>query len=338
MKPESCTSLRRLCSSEPRRTSLLLLGQSGCSVLAAGFRKGGLETVSKLPWKVSIVAFMANPLLQREEQVGETIGALASDPFFDVIEVLPMSERAWRIAEPIILEHGVEAAVGVQPLIINQGYDPSALDEEDRRKAVRMLINSVEVAASRGVKLLAFCSGPDPGPADREAAKDALVRSAREVAREAERLGATLALETFDRDWDRRRLIGPLAEAVKVAEEVRAEYSNFGLLWDLSHAPMLNEGPANLRAAREYLVHVHIGCAKRMPDGRLADTHPGFYRPGAINGVEEVAELLRVLLSIGYRGCVGFEVRPEERQEWREPVEAAKGVLYTAFAKVAREL
>jgi len=307
-------------------------------VLAAGVRRGGLDIVATLPWKVSVVAFMANPSLQREEQVEETLAALASDPLFDIVELLPMSDEAWRRAEPLISRHGVEVAVGVQPLIISQGFNPSALDEGERRRAVEMLVGAVRTAASRGARLVAFCTGPDPGPEDREAAKDALVRSIAEVAPEARRLGVTLALETFDRDWDRRRLLGPLREAVEVAEEVRGEHPNFGLLWDLSHAPMLNERPSDLRAAREYLVHVHIGCAKRLPDGRLADTHPGFYRPGAVNGVEEVAELLRTLLEIGYRGAVGFEVRPEEGQSWREPVEAAKGVLYTAFARVVREL
>lgn len=304
-------------------------------MLVAGFKRGYLEAFAKLPWKVSIVAFMANPRLQREEQVEETIGALASDPFFDIIELHPLSELAWRAAEPLIRAHGVEVAIGVQPLIINRGFNPSSLDEGERRKAVSMLVESAKLAASRGARALAFCSGPDPGPADREAALDALVRSAKEVAAEVERLGVTLILETFDRDWDRRRLIGPLLEAVKVAEEVKAEFKNFGILWDLSHAPMLNEKPSDLRAAREHLVHVHIGCAKRLPDGRYLDSHPGFYRPGAVNGVEEVAELIRVLLEIGYKGAVGFEVKPEEGQEWREPVEAAKGVLYTAFARVA---
>jgi sugar phosphate isomerase/epimerase len=106
----------------------------------------------------------------------------------------------------------------------------------------------------------------------------------------------------------------------------------------LSHAPLLNEKPSDLSAARECLLHVHIGCAKRLPDGRLVDAHPGFYRPGAVNGVEEVAELLKVLLDIGYRGAVSFEVKPEEGQGWREPVEAAKSVLYTAFAKVVESV
>ncbi len=307
-------------------------------MLAAAAKRGGLEVVARFPWKVGIVAFMANPALQRGEQVEETVATLAGDPFFDLLELLPMGDEAWGRVEPLLARAGVEAVYGVQPYIIGRGINPSSLDEGERRRAVELLLDAVRVAAARGVRAVAFCSGPDPGSADREAAKEALVRTIGEVAGRARELGVTLVLETFDRDWDRRRLVGPLAEAVKLAEEVKSEHPNFGLLWDLSHAPMLGERPADLRAAKDHLVHVHIGCAKRLPDGRLVDTHPSFYRPGAVNGVEEVAELLEVLLSIGYRGAVSFEVRPEEGQAWREAVEAAKGVLYTAFARVAGRL
>ena len=303
-------------------------------------KKHGFELAAKLPWKVGIVAFMANPLIQKEDPqaIEETLRALASDPVFDLVELQPLSESGWAVAKRALEGSGLELAVGAQPLVLNQGYNPSSLNEGERRRAAEKLIEVARVAAAHGAKAVAFCSGPDPGPENREAAKSALVRTAREVAAQAEKLGLAVLLETFDRDWDRRQLIGPLREAVEVAREVRGEYGNFGLLWDLSHAPLLGEKPSDLAFARECLLHVHIGCAKRLPDGRLADTHPGFYRPGAINGVEEVAELLKALLEIGYRRAVSFEVKPEEGQGWREPVEAAKSVLYTAFAKIVESV
>lgn len=303
-------------------------------------RKRGIELAAKLPWKVGIVAFMANPPIQREDPqtIEETLRVLAGDPVFDLVELQPLSESGWAAAKRALEGSKLELAVGAQPVVLNQGYNPSSLSEEERMRAAERLIEIAKVAAARGAKAVAFCSGPDPGPENRETAKAALVKTVREVSAQAEKLGLAVLLETFDRDWDRKQLIGPLREAVEVAREVRGEYGNFGLLWDLSHAPLLSEKPSDLALARECLLHVHIGCAKRLPDGRLADTHPGFYRPGAINGVEEVAELLKALLEIGYKGAVSFEVKPEEGQGWREPVEAAKSVLYTAFAKVIGSL
>ncbi|MEM1631544.1 MAG: sugar phosphate isomerase/epimerase family protein [Thermofilum sp.] len=303
-------------------------------------RKGEVEVVARFPWRVSIVGFMANPqVLQAVPQaVKETFEMLSGDPFFDIIEVQPLPEEAWQVAEKVASARGVEIALGMQPFVLTRGVNPSALDEDIRRKSVGVILEEMKRAYAHGVRKLAFSSGPDPGPANREAALDALVRSLKEVCAEAQKLGVTVILETFDREWDRKQLIGPIGDAVKVAREVRESYGNFGLMWDLSHGPLLNEKPSDIKVAKEYLAHVHIGCAKRLPDGRMVDWHPGFYRPGAINGVEDVAELLKVLLEIGYKGAVGFEVKPEEGQAWLEPVQAAKGVLYTAFARLVSQL
>ncbi|MEZ0345173.1 MAG: sugar phosphate isomerase/epimerase family protein [Infirmifilum sp.] len=301
--------------------------------------KKGIYTYNvSFPWKVSIVAFMANPLLMKNstQAAVETVEALARDPFFDMLEFNLLSDEVWSLIQPVIRNANLDVAVGLQPMTTAQGYNPAAVDEQTRRKAVEALSEAIKRSAERGITKVGFSSGADPGPENREAAKDALVKSLKELAALGGKYGVKLILETFDRDWDKKQLIGPIREAVEIVEEVRQEYSNIGLLWDLSHAPMLGEKPSDIRVAREYLFHIHIGCTKKLPDGRLMDWHPGFYRPGAINGVEDVAQLLSVLEEIGYTGAIGFEVKPEENQEWREVVEAAKGVLYTAFARTIR--
>ncbi len=305
----------------------------------AHVRKKGLEGSFKFPWKVSIVAFMANPKLFKAEEVGETVRFLASDPFFDMLEINNLPDEAWReVEEALASTRRVEVALGLQPMVLIEKKDPCALDEKARAEAVAELKRWIDIAARRGIDKVAFCSGPDPGPENREAAKDALIKSLKEVVAYAKERDVFVILETFDRDHDKRLLIGPIDEAVEVAREVREEYDNFGLMWDLSHAPMLNEKPSDLARAKEYLAHIHVGCTKKLPDGSLKDWHPGFYRPGALNGVEEVKELIKALLDIGYKGAVGFEVKPEEGQDWREVVQAAKGVLYTAYCKFLEEV
>ncbi len=291
-----------------------------------------VEACYDFPWPVSIVAFMANPRFLKGEMIRETLETLAADPFFDMIEISPLTPEQWREAEKAIEGTGVKIAVGAQPLVLIEGKNPSALDESARKEAVSAIKKVIENAAAHGVKSVAFCSGPDPGVGKREAAKKALIESLKEIADFAKEQGVLVILETFDRDWDKKQLIGPIDEAVEIAKAVREEFENFGLMWDLSHAPMLGEKPEDLKKAAPYLAHIHIGCTKRLPDGSLKDWHPGFYRPGALNGVDEVRDLIKVLLEIGYSGAVGFEVKPEEGQEWLEPVHAAKGVLYTAFA------
>ncbi|RLE87932.1 MAG: hypothetical protein DRJ96_03050 [Thermoprotei archaeon] len=308
-------------------------------MFTVGVYRDGVKCSFEFPWRVSIVAFMANPKLLQGEEVEETLKALAEDPFFDMLEVNPPEKpEHWRILEKIRDEAGVEIAIGAQPLVLMRGVNPSALDEAKRKSALNALKRVIDEAATRGVSKVALCSGPDPGVAARAKAKEALVASLKELAAHAEGKGVTVILETFDREWDKKQLIGPIREAVEIAKAVREEHGNFGLLWDLSHAPMLEEKPGDLEIAAPYLAHIHIGCTKRLPDGSLKDWHPGFYRPGSINGVEEVEELIKALSHVRYRGALGFEVKPEEGQNWLEVVNAAKGVLYTAFARYASRL
>lgn len=299
-------------------------------------KKGRYIHTVNFPWKVSIVAFMANPLLMKNDPQAavEAVRVLSSDPFFDMLELNLLDDEAWSQVQPVLKNSNVDLGVGLQPMTTAQGYNPSSIDEQTRRKAVDALSQAIRKAAERGIKKVGFSSGADPGPENREAAKDSLIKSLKELAALSTRYGVSLILETFDREWDKRQLIGPIREAVAVIEEARQEYNNIGLLWDLSHAPMLGEIPSDIKIAKDYLAHIHIGCTKKLPDGKLMDWHPGFYRPGAINGVEDVSHLLKVLDEIEYKGAIGFEVKPEEGQEWREVVEAAKGVLYTAFARI----
>lgn len=307
-------------------------------MFSINMRKGLLEAFCRFPWNLSLVVFMANPRVTSGDpaSVKETFESLVEDGIFRMFEVNLIDDNSWKIASHLIETANVEVAVGLQPLVLSQGVNLCSLKEEERKKSVEFISKAIHVSFKRGARKVALCSGQDPGTENREAAKDALVKSLNELTAEASKLGVTLILETFDREWDRKQLIGPLHDAVEVAFEVKEFHENFGLLWDLSHAPMLNEKPADLKIARDYLSHIHIGCAKRLPDGRLVDTHPGFYRPGSVNGVEEVADLLRVLLEIDYSGYVGFEIKPEDGQTWREPLEAAKGVLLTAFARCVR--
>jgi sugar phosphate isomerase/epimerase len=104
-------------------------------------------------------------------------------------------------------------------------------------------------------------------------------------------------------------------------------------MWDLSHAPMLGESPEDLRRAKGFLAHIHVGCSKKT-DGTYVDSHPGFYVKGAVNSEDDVARLLQVLLEINYDGMIGFEVKPEPQQTSEEIVNTAKGVLTSAYQKV----
>jgi sugar phosphate isomerase/epimerase len=147
-------------------------------------------------------------------------------------------------------------------------------------------------------------TGPRDTP-DREAATARLVEDIQELcdytaARSNERL-LHITFENFDREIEKKRLIGPTTEAVKLAEAV--DRPNFGLTIDLSHLPLLGESSAEaLQAAAPHLIHAHIGnCVSDHPESSLyGDFHPRFGHPLGHNDLPDVIEFLMQLDAIDY--------------------------------------
>ena len=289
----------------------------------------GIEVLAKFPWKVGIVTFMLFPeLIKSDEEASEKLRVLIEDPFFDLLEVGYIGDEEWVKIKN--LKQLKEFARALQPEILVEGYNPNAIDEERRREAEALLVSETKVAGKRGMKAVALCSGPIVSKELKGKAIEALVKTLKAVADEASKHNMIVLLETFDYKWDKKRLIGPLPEAVKVIDAVRESYRNIYLMWDLSHGPLLDEDPEVLSSYPDYIGHIHIGCAKKVGN-KLYDSHPGFHRPGALNTEKEVAKLLSVLHKIKYRGAVSFEVKPEENQSPLEILNTAKSVLMRAY-------
>ncbi len=292
-------------------------------------KKKGIEVITRFPWRIGIVTFMVFPeLLKSDEGAGDKIKLLAEDPYFDLLEVAPMRDSEWEKLK--MFRDEKEFALALQPEVLVRGRNPNALDESERKSVVEQFIKEIRIAGERGYKAVALCSGPNVSEAEKERAIESLVKTLRDLAEEASKYGMPVYLETFDYQWDKKRLIGPIDLAVKVIEKVRETHKNVYIMWDLSHGPLLNEDPEILKSYPDFIGHIHIGCAKKVDD-KLYDWHPGFYRPGALNTEKDVAKLLAVLHDIGYRGAVSFEVKPEEGQNPFEVVYTAKAVLLRAY-------
>jgi len=294
--------------------------------------KKGVPVISRFPWDIGIISFMLFPeLMKSSENAAEKIRVLLEDPFFDLVEVTIIDDAEWKKIAEINAKYGKTFALGLQPVVLARGVNPNPLSEEERKKSVQTLLAELRKAGERGYKAVGLCTGPNVEGPDREKAVESLIKTLVELGSEAAKYGMNVYLETFDVIWDRKRLLGLYPDAVKVVEKVWENgVKNVYIMWDLSHAPLLNENPEVLRSYPEFLGHVHIGCAKKAGD-KLLDTHPGFYRPGALNTEKDVAKLLEVLHSIGYKGAISFEVRPEEGQDPMEILNSSKGVLLRAF-------
>jgi len=278
------------------------------------------------PWEsvltMSVVHFMAYPeCMGGDGPIEETVTELALDPFFGAAEVTAIHDPKVRSrVREISQQSRLQLGFGGQAILLVNKLSLNDLDADRRNAAVVAMQNGLDQAAELGCGRLAFLSGPDPGDAQRERALDLLADSVTRLCRYGREKGVALTLETFDRDVDKKSLIGPSELAATFAARIRADYPDFGLLYDLSHLPLLHEDTMTaLTTLKDYLVHIHVGNGVVTPGlPGYGDLHPRFGYPGGENDVPELVEFLKGLFAIGYlkvgaprRPWVGFEVKPQ---------------------------
>jgi sugar phosphate isomerase/epimerase len=271
---------------------------------------------------LSIVHFMIFPdTMSGSGPMLETVSQIVNDDFFSMIEISHINDPQVRrqVAEVIETSHA-RVAFGAQPIILSQKLDLNSLDPTKRKDAMKALLPFIDEAKEVNAKRFTVLSGPDPGPGKREEARRFLAESLFELCAYAKERELSVTLESFDRTIDKKSLIGPSPEARMVAETVREKFSDFGLMYDMGHAPLLDEKPAEaLRVLKDYLVHVHVGnCVKTPEHSAYGDKHPRFGLKGGENDVPQLVEFLRALKNIGYippsprevSPVIGFELKP----------------------------
>jgi sugar phosphate isomerase/epimerase len=272
---------------------------------------------------LSVVHFMIFPsTITGEGDIATSIEKLALDPFFGAAEITWIKDPKQREkVRSIAVQSGLKLGYGAQPRLLLPKLSLNDLDGAGRKKAVESILEGIDEAAEMGCSRLAVLTGPDPGDAERERALDYLADSFATLCKAGDDKGIGITLETFDREVDKKSLIGPSDLAAEFAARIREDYSSFGLMYDLSHMPLLNETALEaLTTLKDYLVHMHVGNCVKVP-GRDAygDMHPRFGYPGGENDVPELAEFLSALFEIGYlqkggvgdKPWVGIEVKPQ---------------------------
>jgi sugar phosphate isomerase/epimerase len=290
--------------------------------------KNNLCFSAKFPWNIGIVSFMAYPSMMEGKEIYSSIKKIAEDGFFDLIELPVLSNEDLSSIAPLLKNKNV--SIGLQPFIFKEKININSLNSNERKRAIDAIKKEIDKASKHGICTIALCSGPDVEKGKREEAKKLLVDSLNDICSYASKYGINIVFETFDRAHDKKLLIGPKNEAVEIIKKVREKNKNIGLLWDLSHAPLLNEKPEDVKEIKEYLFHIHIGCGKEV-DGKLYDWHPVFHTKGALNTEEDIAKLLKALFEINYCGAISFEIKPEADQTSELVINAAKGSLIKAF-------
>lgn len=184
---------------------------------------------------------------------------------------------------------------------------------------VRMIVDDmVRQAVAIGATGFIFASG-GPSPAEATPAHHAAFKEfCRWLCGKLKPHGITAQLEPFDMTIDKKFLYGPTAGCVALIESLQPGVGNLGIELDMAHLPLMGESFAHaIRTVAPHLKRVHLGnCVMRdKSHSRYGDTHPPAGFPGGEIDVPEMAEILRLLLDVGFlsrenRGNLVIEMTP----------------------------
>lgn len=291
--------------------------------------------------KVGLIHFMAYPeTIKGNGPILETLTEICKDDFFTAVEISWITDEDVRKEAKKILESShLAITYGAQPRLLINKLDLNSLLLEERKKAVEEVKRGIEEAAYLSAEGVAVLSGPHPGKGKEESVKKALIDSLKELSRYAKRYQLKLELESFDYDIDKKCLIGTSKDVGEIAKEVRREFSNFGILLDLSHFPIQHETTEEaIRNVAGCLTHMHLGnCIFRDKNHpAYGDQHPRFGIEGGENDIAEVKECLKALLEIDFLNpshppIVSFEIKPLAGEKSEIVIANAKRVLREAW-------
>ena len=298
--------------------------------------------------RLGIVHIMIYPGVQSGEQrFLDTFTALAEDDFFSLIELALVRDPAQRKAIRQLVETShLSITYAAQAALLGQKLDVNSLDQTERNRAIKEVRSCIDEASELGAERVSLLSGPDPGAQSRNEAIRALADSLKEICAYGEQKRLAITLETFDREVEKKCLIGPAREAAALARAVRKDFRDFGILYDMAHGPLLEEDPRRaLSLLKEHLVHIHVGnCVKAPGNPAYGDKHPRFGVDGGVHDVDDLTRFLKILFDIGYLGkktrpneklpIVGFEVKPLPNESSDAVLASTKRVWRQAWAQL----
>ncbi len=241
-----------------------------------------------------------------EGPVVETLTTIVNDADFGAVEIAPVKNPEVRQKAKALLAQSQLQVVYLPILpVLLEKLELGSANADLRKAAMDRLKGLLDEAIDMG-SMMAMVQGPLDVPADqRESTTVRLVEDLQELCDHATAKSTKkqlfITFENFDRDIEKKRLIGPTVEATQMADAV--DRSNFGLTIDLSHLPLLGETAEHaLKTAGRHLIHAHIGnCVIDHRDSALyGDFHPRFGHPLGRNDLPEVVDYLRQLDAVQY--------------------------------------
>ncbi len=286
-----------------------------------------------------------------KEAVLSHLEPIIRDGYWSGLQIPPIGNAAVvkELAAQLRLA-GMTAVYGVGGTLSRAKVSLHTPDEENRKAAIDLSRELIDEAYLMGARIMDLNPGKDPGPAERSREKDLLVDSLSRLcgyaAETAKDYVLGLSMEHFDREVDKKYLLGPTSETIEVIRRIQQKHDNMGITADISHLFLLGEDPAqSVRDAGDLVFHAHLSnyIVKDKKDPRWGDNHPPHWVPLSEVGPGEIAPFLQALWEIGYFDIPGkpyrhrlvtFEIRPGDGEPPETVIAGSRRVLDQAVALV----
>ncbi|MFP4430834.1 MAG: sugar phosphate isomerase/epimerase family protein [Spirochaetota bacterium] len=301
------------------------------------------------------------PDIQKDpSEAGRLLAPFLRDGYWKTFQIPPVGSRdaAAKLGAVLRLA-GVRPTFDIGGTVTDGELNLQSPDPVIRAKALETAEELVDQAYLIGARVADFNPGPDPGPETRtqELANlaDSLARLCDYAAEKAADQGGrrngewpevlTISLEHFDREVDKRRILGPTEEAAEFIRGLRRRVPNIGLTMDLSHLVLLGEDPKEaVTIARSYVTNAHLSnCIfGDRNDPRWGDRHPPFFVPGGTVDAGTIEAFVSGLQEIGYfapnssgSGMLTFQVKPAPEEDPFRVAAGCRRLLEEVLAGIA---
>lgn len=263
-----------------------------------------------------VLASPSNP--DNEAGILEVVHLIAKDTFFNVIEIAEITdERIMQKVKEIIQISQMEVIFGSGYTTFRENLDLNSFDAKITKTAINRMEDLIRLAYFFNASTFAITSGSDVTESKREEAKKIFIDSmielcefSKKLATQNKREPLNIVIETFDREYTHKLLVGPTKEAVNIVEAIKNHgYKNIGVMTDLGHLKLLKEDiDTAISQCIKNLKHVHLGnCViKNEKDPRFGDTHPYIGYPDGEIGIDEISQFLLVLEKYKYFGAEDY--------------------------------
>jgi sugar phosphate isomerase/epimerase len=285
-----------------------------------------------------------------EGAILEAVRSVVTDEFFDAIEITWVKDPETRRQVKELLQYSqMPVAFGGGPPYLTQKINLASLDEAERSWSIEKAKELIDEAYYFGAKQHFLLAGPDPGADSREKARSLLVGSLNTLcdyaAQKATDYQLTISIESIDRAVKWKGLLGPSADAVAVAKQVRERHPSFGLTIDLSHLAQLGESiEGAVAVTKGTMIHTHLAncVVKDTASPLYGDEHPLFGVPGGEWSVGDVTRYLQTLHDHDFfsgrypygKPLISLEVKPQPNDDPLVTLAAAKRAVLQAWSNV----